>query len=110
MPSKDFAPPKYVETHHYVFDRRSGEIVATETRWSIARRKGRVETKVQPELLDSLALQIGKNRRALDVLVVKKPPKNALARRVDVRQRKLIWERIPFESVEKGKPGRLRAP
>jgi len=106
---QDFTPPKYAETQHFVFDSKSGEIVATETRWSIVRGKEVVQSNVGAELLDSLASQTGKEKSELDVLVVNRP-RRGVAARVDVRTRKLVMKRDPGERPGAGAPSRSHSP
>jgi hypothetical protein len=111
MPKKDFTPPRYAETEHYIFDKRTGEIVATATLWTIARRGERRESPtVKPELLRSLASQAGKRERDLDVLVVKKPRTERTVVRVDVTRGRLVTEKPAEGPTRDMGPSRLPGP
>src|SRR5262245_41777924 len=90
MPPTGFKPPKFVETHSYIFDRRTGEILATETRWT---DEGAEPGAVSRDLLHSIAVDTGRTPKDLDVLVNK--PKSTQGRqRIDVNTRKVISEKI----------------
>jgi len=110
MRPKDFKPPKYSETHHCIFDKQSGEIVAIETQWNLVRAKGRVEPTVRPALLQSLASEIGKAAGDLDVLTIKKLRPGVVAARVNPRSRRLVVERAAGESAGQRKPLSLDRP
>ena len=110
MRPKDFKPPKYSETHHCIFDKQSGEIVAIETRWNLVRAKGRVEPTVRPALLKSLASDIGKAASELDVLTIKKLRPGVVGARVNPRSRKLVVEKTAGESGRQRNPLSLERP
>lgn len=90
MPPKDFTPPKHVETHSYIFDKRTGEILATETRWT---DEGAEPGAVSRDLLHTIAADSGRTPKDLDVLVAK-PKATEGALRIDVETRKLISKKI----------------
>ena len=87
---KDFKPPKHKETHTYIFDRQTGEIIGEHTRW--------VETGADaPDagdaaLIAALAKDSGRAAKDLDVLQAKPRAGRGLLR-VDVKTRKLVTER-----------------
>jgi hypothetical protein len=110
MRPKDFTPPKYSETHHCVFDKQSGEIVAIETQWNLVRPKGRVKPSVRPALLKSLASESGKAASELDVLTIKKLRPGVVASRVNLQSRRLIVEKRAAESAGHRKPLTLDKP
>ena len=87
MPPRNFKPPSYVETCYCVFDRRTGEILATETRW-IDQGAKLAEPGVSRELLRMIARDSGRKVSDLDVLQAE-PPAQYLQMRVDVSKRKL---------------------
>src|SRR5262245_2320361 len=90
MPPMAFKPPTYVETHAYVFDKHTGEIVATETRWT---EEGTEPGTVSRDLLHSIAADSGRTPKDLDVLVAR--PKTAQGKlRIDINTRKVISEKI----------------
>lgn len=88
---KDFKPPKQVETHSYVFDRKTGEILATHTRWVDAGAEP-ASDEVSRELLASIAAESDRTVKDLDVLQAK-PRAGHGTLRVDVSTRKLTVER-----------------
>ncbi len=110
MAPSGFTPPTYVETRHVVFDKRTGEIVATETRWTIRGARASPEPAVGPELLESLAAQAAKRVSDLDVLHVKKARPGAMAVRVDVRRRVLIVAKPPRGTARDAHPGKAGPP
>ena len=90
MPPKDFKPPKHVETHSYIFDKQTGEILATETRWT---DEGAEPGAVSRDLLHSIAADSGRTPKDLDVLVVR-PRATQGALRIDVTTRKVVSAKI----------------
>src|SRR5215210_8663444 len=92
MPPKDFKPPVHVETHAYVFDRHTGEILATETRWTDEGATP-ASPSVSRDLLHTIAADSGRTPKDLDVLEVK-PRAGQGPVRVDVATRKLVVHRI----------------
>jgi len=88
---KDFKPPKQVETHAYVFDRNTGEILATHTRWTDAGAEAQQD--VGQDLLASIAKDSDRNVKDLDVLRAK-PRAGQAALRVDVKTRKVTVDRV----------------
>ena len=90
MPPKDFKPPKHVETHSYIFDKETGEILATETRWT---DEGAEPGAVSRDLLHSIAADSGRTPRDLDVLVTK--PRAGQGRSASTSTtRKLLAQRV----------------
>lgn len=88
---KDFTPPRQVETHAYIFDRKTGEILATHTRVVDAGAEG-VTEGVSTELLASIAKD--SDRAAKDLDVVQARPRAARGvLRVDVKTRKVMVDR-----------------
>jgi len=87
MAAAPFTPPKYTETHHYIFDKKTGEILATETRWTDegAERAQEINT----DLVRRLAEDSGRAERDIDVLQAPKGTYQGHLR-VDVATRKLI--------------------
>jgi hypothetical protein len=90
MPPKDFKPPRHVETHSYIFDRQTGEILATETRWT---DEGAEPGVVSRDLLHSIAADSGRTPKDLDVLVAKARVTQG-AQRIDVKTRKVVSAKI----------------
>jgi len=90
---KDFKPPKHTETHVYVFDRRTGEILATHTRWTDVGADP-VGDEIGRELIESIAKDSDRAARDVDVLKGK-PRQPGRALRVDVKTRKVIADRRP---------------
>ena len=90
---KDFEPPKHTETHAYVFDRTTGEILATHTRW-IDSGAEPVGDAIGRELLDGIAKD--SNRAVKDVDVLRATPRGSgRVLRVDVKTRKVVVDRRP---------------
>jgi hypothetical protein len=84
---KDFKPPKQTESHVYVFDRKTGEILATHTRWVDAGAERGTED-ISRELLESIAKDSGCSIKDVDVLKAKRLA-GQTASRVDVKSRKV---------------------
>ena len=95
MNSKAFHPPRYTETHEYIYDKRTGDIVAQETRWLLKRPPALAGRKATTQRLSNLARKSKIPERNLGVLKTKLLRRGYRAIRVDVRKRKLIFERIP---------------
>jgi hypothetical protein len=98
MRRQDFTAPEYVETHLVIFDRTTGEVLATETRWTDAGAnpvRGR-------ELLESIAQDSGRAYDDLDILETQGPPSGIV--RVDVATRELVAEQ------SRDAPGATRPP
>jgi hypothetical protein len=88
MTPKDFEPPRHVETHACVFDKKSGVVLATHTLWTDEGAPRRT-TPISRELVNSIARASGKTAKALDVLVTKRDVSGKQVR-VDVAARKVI--------------------
>ena len=103
---KDFKPPKHIETHVYVFDRKTGEILATHTRWTDVGADPVVD-EIGRELIESIAKDSDRVSKDVDVLKAK-PRQSGRALRVDVKTRKVIVERRPKdpETFAAESPGR----
>jgi len=110
MPPREFTPPTFVEKCHVVFDRRTGEIVATETRWTMKGARARRGAAVGSELLKSLAAQAGKRTGDLDVLPVRRLGPGVVAMRVDLRRRALFTKRASAPVMRDGRPGQAGSP
>jgi hypothetical protein len=82
-----FTPPKYTETHQYIFDKKSGEILATETRWTDEGTEGAAE--INADLVRRVASDSGRAEQDVDVLQGPRSPYQGHLR-VDVATRKLI--------------------
>lgn len=100
MPRKKFKPPTYSETYDCIFDRKTGEILATETRWVDEGVKS-THPSVSRELLRSIAEDSGRKPSDLDVLRTQRPAQDLV--RVDISERKLI-------TVKEGRKARAGAP
>jgi hypothetical protein len=99
MPPKDFKSPRHVETHAYIFDKRTGEILATETRWTDEGTES-AGAGVSRDLLHTIASDSGRTPKDLDVLVAR--PRAAHGPlRVDVTKKKVVTDRTstPAEVV-----------
>ena len=86
MAAAPFTPPKYTETHRYIFDKKTGEILATETRWTDEGTEGAAE--INADLVRRVASDSGRAEQDVDVLQGPRRPYQGL--RVDVATRKLI--------------------
>jgi hypothetical protein len=88
---KDFKPPKHTETHLYVFDRKTGTILATHKRLVDAGAE-RGTAEISRELLESIAKDSGRATKDIDVVKAKaRAGQSAL--RLDVKSRKVILGR-----------------
>jgi len=103
MCPRDFTPPACVETHLVIFDRTTGEVLATETRWTDAG----AERVRGDELLESIATDSGMASENLDVLKTKDSPADLL--RVDLATRELVAERAR-EAPGVTRPPQLQRP
>jgi hypothetical protein len=103
-------PPKYSETHHYVFDKRSGDVVATETIWIEEGVEPGTRHTVRHELLASLAAEAGKEPDDLDAIEGPAPSGRGRVR-VDVATRQVVVEeRDDQDSPRTTAPERLKRP
>lgn len=87
MAAVPFTPPKYTETHHYIFDKKTGEILATETRWTDEGAEGAQE--INTDLVRRVAEDSDRAEGDVDVLQAPRVPYQGHLR-VDVATRKLI--------------------
>jgi hypothetical protein len=87
MAATPFTPPKYTETHYYIFDKKTGEILATETRWTDEGTEGTAD--INTDLVRRGAEDGDRTERDVDVLEAPKGTYQAHVR-VDVATRKLI--------------------
>jgi hypothetical protein len=71
MSRREFTPPRYEETLNVLFDRETGEVLATEQRWTLSPGESRAEPPGQSELFKAIASSLGK--RELDVIVLRGP-------------------------------------
>lgn len=99
MSEKPFHPPRYAETHEIVYDKRTGEIISQETRWSLRRPRTSSGRKTTAQRLSSLARQSKIPERRLAVLAAKPLRRGYRAIRIDVRNRKLIVDRFPIRRI-----------
>jgi hypothetical protein len=106
MATAPFTPPKYTETHHYIFDRKTGEILATETRWTDEGAEGAQEINI--DLVRRVAEDNNRVVGDVDVLPAPKVP-NQGHLRVDVATRKLISVR-PDRDRDVAPPAQLERP
>jgi hypothetical protein len=100
----DFTPPEYVETYRVIFDKTTGEVLATETRWTDAG----AEPARGEELLESIAADSGRAPDNVDVLETKTPPAGLV--RVDVATRELIAGRPHDAPPRTARPPQLPGP
>jgi hypothetical protein len=94
---------------HYIYDKRTGRILATETRWTLRSGRRAAASRVGDELLEGIAKQ--NRRRKADLAVVS--PKTADAKRtalrVDVKKRRLVFAEAPQRRIIIS-PGRPPSP
>src|ERR1700682_4425785 len=100
MPRKKFVPPQYEERLHVLYDRTTGEVLATEEYWSLVQENSGAESPAYSDLLKSVAQQSGKRQEELDVLTLRgaSETKRSL-RRIDVQSRKPITEEMIVAST-----------
>ena len=109
MSQRKFTPPRYEETVHVLFDKQTGEVLATEQRWTLLPGNSLAEPPDQSELFKGIASSLSK--RELDVLVL--PGSEGLkahVKRIDVRLRKPIFEESLSTVPEGISPLRIEAP
>ena len=108
MSETTFKAPSYLETVHYVYDKRSGKILATETRWTL--RLGRqAEPRVADELIESTAKRNGRRKADLAVITSKVPNAKCTALRIDLKTRRPVFAEPPQRRLMIG-PGRPPSP
>jgi hypothetical protein len=66
MAAAPFTPPRYTETHRYIFDRKTGEILATEARWADEGAESAEE--INTDLVRRVAKDSGRVEGDVDVL------------------------------------------
>jgi hypothetical protein len=109
MPKTAFKPPSYLETTHYIYDKRSGKILATETRWALRLGRQAAEPRVADELLESIAKQNGRRKADLGVITSKAANAKRTALRIDVKKRRPVFAEPPQRRLMIG-PGRPPSP
>lgn len=87
MAAAPFTPPAFTETHHYIFDRKTGEVLATETRWTDEGAEGAQE--INTDLVRRVAEDSNRGEGDVDVLQAAKGTFSGPVR-VDVATQKLI--------------------
>jgi hypothetical protein len=87
MAAAPFTPPRYTETHRYIFDRKTGEILATETRWTDEGAEG--AEGINTDLVRQVAKDSGRVEGDVDVLQAPEGTHHGHLR-VDVATRTLI--------------------
>lgn len=109
MSPRKFTPPKYEETVHVLFDKETGEVLATEQRWTLLPGNLRAEPSGQSELLKGIAS--GPGNRELDVLVLQGSEElKAQVKRIDVKLRKPIFAESVGPGSEAASPLRIQTP
>lgn len=109
MSQRKFTPPEYEETLRILFDKETGEVLATEQRWSLPPGDSAPEPPGQSQLFKGIASSLGK--RELDVLVLRGSEEmKAHIKRIDVKLRKPISEEMPSSVPEGVSPLRIDAP
>lgn len=111
MSENAFTPPRYEETMHLVFDKGTGEVVATEQRWTLVQGSYQGEPAVHRELVKGLASSLDKREEDLDILVLREStPLKGVIRRINVQLRKPIVEESIGTVQEGVSPSRIDAP
>lgn len=110
MPRKKFIPPQYEESVHVLFDKSTGEVLATEERWDLVDENAVVESPDVSELFRTLAQQVGRRVEELDVLILSGASRNQSIRRVNVHERQPISEEISVAATKPGSPFKIAAP
>lgn len=109
MSERKFTPPEYEETLRVLFDKETGEVLATEQRWTLPPGDSLEEPPGRSELLKGIASSLGK--RELDVLILRGPEElKAHVKKIDVKLRKPIFEDAPNIAPEGLSPLRIDAP
>lgn len=109
MSPKKFTPPAYEETVHLLFDRQTGEVLATEQHWTLTAGKSLQEPAGQSELFRGMASSF--SDRELDVLVLREAEElKAQVQRIDVSLRRPIFEESRSIAPGSVNPARIDAP
>jgi hypothetical protein len=109
MSQREFTPPKYEETVHVLFDKKTGEVLATEQRWTLVPGDLGAEPSGRSELLRGISASLGD--RELDVLVLRGSEElKAQVKRIDVKLRQPIFEESLGPGSEGTSPLRIHAP
>jgi hypothetical protein len=111
MPRKKFVPPHYEESLRVLFDRATGEVLATEEYWSLVQANAVAESPAYSELLKSVARQSGKRDEDLDVLTLRGESEiRSSIQRIDVHSRKPISEEMAVAATHSASPSKIPAP
>lgn len=106
----EFKPPNYVEHDYYIFDRRTGEILAVERRWALGGADAPPSRGPSQELLAGIGRGAGRSPEELDVLAAPSPPAGSRPVRVDPQRRELVTDEGAPEPGATFQPRRLLRP
>lgn len=112
MSRRTFTPPRYEETVHLLFDKHTGDVVASERRWTLTDGAPRAEATGRSRLFEGVCASLGKKPDDLDVLVLRGPDApDAQIARIDVRHQKpIVEDRVSTTASTGGHPRRIDAP
>jgi hypothetical protein len=108
--TNEFKPPNYVENDYYIFDRRTGEILAVERRWALGSADAPPSGGPSPELLAGIGREAGRTPEDLDVLAARSPLAGSRPVRVDPQRRELVTDEGAPEHGATYQPRRLSRP
>ena len=108
--TNEFKPPNYVEHDYYIFDRRTGEILAVERRWALGGADALPSRGPSPELLAGIGRESGRTPEDLDVVAAGSPPAGGRPVRVDPQRRELVTDEIAPGHGATFPPRRLSRP
>jgi len=111
MARETFRPPKYEETLHLLFEKKTGKVVASERRWTLVEKKRPAKRPQRTTLLERVIATLDRPPEQFDVLVVtgseaSKPPVS----RVDVAKRRPVREKERSGGNKGAGPIRLEGP
>lgn len=110
MPRKKFLPPQYEESLHVLFDKATGEVLATEERWDLVKENAAMDPPAFSELFRTVARQAGKHVEELDVLILRGGSGRQSIHRVNVHERAPISEEMSVATTKPGSPSKIAAP
>ncbi len=102
MMTNTFKPPRYTEQTFAIFDRKSGQVLATETHWVLqdsrpgrARVGGKEILSASPALVESIARGQGRAAKDLDVLPLTKSKGTTMTlSHIDITRRRPVYAKL----------------
>jgi hypothetical protein len=111
MAKRSFTPPKYEETLHLLFEKKTGKVIATERRWALVEATPTKTLHASSDVLDRVISGLGRRASDFDVLVLGGAEAlKAPVTRVDVRRRIPVRRDIRRWMATAAYPSRIEGP